>query len=104
MPKTEPIREIVQDEIDKLYLGYLKPEFEAIRKDMRHGFKVLSQGQKQLFQNQQDLKTYVDRRFDEAATERQYLKSQLNDLTTDTPSRKEFNDLKARVDHYHPLN
>lgn len=100
MPKTKATLEIVRNEIDRLYLGYLKPEFKSIRQSL----KSLFQGQKQLLQNQQDLKTYVDRRFDEAATERQYLKSQLNDLATDTPSRKEFNNLKARVDHYHPLN
>lgn len=73
MPKTKPIQEIIQDEIDRLYLGYLKPEFKSIRQSL----KSLFQGQKQLLQNQQDLKTYVDRRFDEAATEHQYLKGQL---------------------------
>lgn len=32
------------------------------------------------------------------------IKRQLNDLKTDTPTRKEFEELKNRVDRYHPIS
>ena len=97
MPKTKPIQEIVQDELTRFFLGYLKPEFKAVRKELR-------QGQKQLLQNQKDLKTYANKRFDEATADRQDMIRQLSDLKMDTPTRQEFNDLKSRVNRYHPVH
>lgn len=48
----------------------------------------------------------VDRRLDTLEVGQSYLKDQINGLKadlSDTPSRRQFEKLKARVDKYHPL-
>jgi chromosome segregation ATPase len=45
----------------------------------------------------------VDQRLDKLEAGQSDLKRQLTDLKLDAPTRKEFNDLKERVDRYHPL-
>ncbi|MCZ6529042.1 MAG: hypothetical protein O6949_01750 [Chloroflexi bacterium] len=48
----------------------------------------------------------VDRRLDTLEVGQSYLKDQIDGLKadlSDTPSRRQFEKLKARVDKYHPL-
>ena len=45
----------------------------------------------------------VDIRFDKLDAGQRDLQRQINDLKYDTPTQKEFEDLKTRVDKYHPL-
>ena len=44
-----------------------------------------------------------DRRFRKLESGHADLKRQLTDLKVDTPTRSEFDELKGRVDKYHPL-
>ena len=46
----------------------------------------------------------MDKGFSEAKAERQDLKRQINDLKVDTLTQKDFDELKAKVDHPHPTN
>ena len=49
----------------------------------------------------------VDRRLDRLEVCQSYLKDQINGLKanlSDTPSRREFQELKTKVDKYHPLS
>jgi peptidoglycan hydrolase CwlO-like protein len=45
----------------------------------------------------------VDKRFDKLETGQKDLQRQINDLKYDTPTQKEFDNLKRKVDKYHPL-
>ena len=47
----------------------------------------------------------VDKRFDKVESEINFVKTDVRDIKADlsnTPSRKEFNELKTKVDRYHP--
>lgn len=49
----------------------------------------------------------VNGRLDKLETEVSHVKDEINGLKgelSDTPSRREFNELKARVDKYHPVS
>ena len=45
----------------------------------------------------------VDDRFDKLEAGQKDLQRQISDLKYDTPTQKEFDTLKSRVDKYHPL-
>ena len=45
----------------------------------------------------------MDNRFDKAASERQEIKRQINDLKADTPTQKEVNEVKRRVERLETL-
>ena len=44
-----------------------------------------------------------DKRFDKLEAGQMDLQRQISDLKYDTPTQKEFDTLKSRVDKYHPL-
>ena len=53
-----------------------------------------------------DLRREMNSRFDKVDVEQAYLKDQVKGLKadlSDTPPRKQFEELKARVDRYHPV-
>ena len=89
MEKKKSFAEIFQDELAKFYIDYLKPDFDGIKKQMR-----------QLFQNQKDLKGYMERRFDKIEAKQADHNTKIDDLQTDlgiTPERKDVADLKREV-------
>jgi uncharacterized membrane-anchored protein YhcB (DUF1043 family) len=45
----------------------------------------------------------VDERFDKLEAGQKDLQRQISDLKYDTPTQKEFDTLKSKVDKYHPL-
>ena len=47
--------------------------------------------------------TKVDERFDKLEAGQKDLQRQVNDLKYDTPTQKDFDTLKSKVDKYHPL-
>ena len=52
------------------------------------------------------LKTEMNRRFDKVETDITFIKRDIRDIKaelSDTPSRREFNELKTKVDRYHPV-
>ena len=58
------------------------------------------------FATKNDVKK-IDRRLNKLETGQSYIKDQINNLDAElssTPSRREFNKLKTKVDHYHPAN
>ena len=46
----------------------------------------------------------MEKGFAQASAERQDLKRQISDLKADTVTQKEFEELKAKVDRFHPTN
>lgn len=49
----------------------------------------------------------VDKRFDKLESEITFIKRDISDIKadlSDTPSRGEFNQLKVRIDKYHPIS
>ena len=76
-----------QEIIDTILAG-VSGLFNDLRSETKEGFKALQAemqaGFAQLKGGQQDLQP------------------QINDLKADTPTQKEVDDLKARVDKYHP--
>jgi hypothetical protein len=70
--------------MDNLYFRF-KGELDGFRKEMSSRFDG------------------VDHRFDKVATDVSFLKREAEDRKADladTPSRKEFNELRTKVDHY----
>ncbi len=54
-----------------------------------------------------EFRSEANRRFDKIETDVSFLKREAEDRKADlfdTPTRKEFNELKARVDRYHPTS
>ncbi|OGM31221.1 hypothetical protein A2630_04325 [Candidatus Woesebacteria bacterium RIFCSPHIGHO2_01_FULL_44_10] len=88
-PTKGDVKQIVSDEfheeITKFYAGRIKPEFDQVNKRLDRVDKRLVR---------------VEVRLNGVEGEVRGLKEELSD----TPSRGQFNDLKARVNHYHPAN
>lgn len=93
---NEPVtRGMLNEAVDAILKGMdkiakeLKSEIEGVRSELK-GTRNELKGE------MQELKVEV-----------RYLKDDMNGLKaefSDTPSRREFNELKARVDKYHPLS
>ena len=65
---------------------------------------VILKGMDKLFGG---LKTEMNKRFDRVETDITFIKRDTRDIKaelSDTPSRREFKDLKTRVDTYHPIS
>lgn len=82
MPKNDPkapvTNETLHQAVDAIIEG-VDNMFKVLKRDVKTGFDGLKSGQRD-----------INRRID--------------DLQLDTPSRKEFDKLKKRVDKYHPMN
>lgn len=76
-PKASATNETLDQTVQAVISG-LDDIAKALRNEMRAGFNELKAGQSNM-------------------------KRQLNDLKDDTPTRKEFDGLKAKVDRYQPL-
>jgi len=64
---------------------------------------VILRGMDKLFNG---LKTEMNKRFDSVESDITFIKRDIRDIKvelSDTPSRREFNGLKTRVDKYHPI-
>ncbi len=78
-------KKLIQDELAIFYTEHLEPtlatkdELQDLRKEMKSGFNKLEVGHKDL-------------------------QRQINDLKVDTPTQKEFDELKTRIARYHPIN
>jgi uncharacterized protein YpuA (DUF1002 family) len=83
------VRDIVHDELTEFHANMTKPEIEKLRQEMKAGFKD------------------VDTRLGRVEAELHWVKDEVKGLKEEfstTPSRQEFNRLKARVEKYHPTN
>ena len=87
MSKSEPL--------SKAELGAsLKASGFATHDDMR---EIVEQATDAILQGMEELYKKLSSRLDVLADELQIIKSQVGDLQLDTPSRREFEALKARV-------
>ncbi|MCI0558947.1 MAG: hypothetical protein MN733_10660 [Nitrososphaera sp.] len=80
--------------------GMLNEAVDAILKGMD---KIAGELRSEIRETRSELKGEVQ----ELKVEVRYLKDDIDGLKadlSDTPSRREFNELKARVDKYHPLS
>ena len=64
---------------------------------------VLDEAVEAILSGMQRMFSKQDKRFDKLEAGQKDMQRQINDLKYDTPSQKEFNTLKSRVDNYHPL-
>ena len=79
---------------------------EAILKGVDRMFEEQNKRIDERFKRVDERFKQVDERFNRLEVEVSYIKDTLNGLKADladTPSRREFEELKARVDKYHPL-
>ena len=88
----------------------LKPDPKApiTRKDLTNATAEIVENVGELLDKHlSPLKKYMDKRFDRVEAKQVQHSRQIDDLKTDladTPDRKEFNNLKAKVDRFHPTN
>lgn len=85
---------ITLEELSKFYVDFIKPDFEEIKEDVVSKFKSLNEK--------------MDKGFAEAKKERQEIKTELRYVKgdieglkaelSDTPSRKDLNQLKREVE------
>ena len=80
--------------------GMLDEAVEAILNGMN---KMFSERDKRLDKNDNRLDS-IDKRLERLEAGQKMLRRQVSDLKYDTPTRNEFDELKARVDKYHPVN
>ena len=74
----------------------LKKESEFVTKTMlQEAVDAILDGMNNLAE---DIKKEINLRFEENSAEHADIKHQISDLKYDTPSMKEFNDLKTKVD------
>lgn len=66
--------------------------------------KTLDEAVDTILQGVEGLFKELNKRFDDLEFEQREIKRQISDLKYDIPTRKEFNELKDRVDKYHPLS
>jgi hypothetical protein len=66
--------------------------------------KTLDEAVDTILQGVEGLFKELNKRFDDLEFEQREIKRQIGDLKYDMPTRKEFNELKDRVDKYHPLS
>jgi hypothetical protein len=89
----EDVQQIVSDELhsqmSEFFVGRIKPEIDGLIKEVRQGFKLVN--------------THIDKLEIEARGIKDDVEGLEADLS-DTPSRREFNELKTRIDKYHPLS
>jgi len=77
----------IHNQLTEFFAGMIVPAFENLRKEMNARFEQ------------------IDHRLGKLETGQAHLKDQIEGLKadlSDTPSRKEFNELKAQVDRYSP--
>ena len=74
-----------------------KAKEPVTRKTLDEAVDTILQGVEGLFQK-------MNKRFDDLEFEHREIKRQIRDLKYDTPARKELNELKNRVDKYHPMS
>jgi predicted nucleic acid-binding Zn-ribbon protein len=94
-------KEDLLETLAEFYHGRLKPEFDDVRKEMRDGFQAVNRR----FQEVDNRFQEIDKRFDKVDSELSGIKDEIDGLKaelSDVPNKKEFNELKARVDRYHP--
>ena len=85
--KNEPV---TFELLTQFYAEFLKPQFDRLNKKMDKGFAVLK---KAIMKNSDDIQGLK--------VEMSYVKDEISGLKadiSDTPSRKEFNQLKGKVE------
>lgn len=84
----EDVRDIVHEELTEFHASMTAPKLEELRGDMKIGFR------------------HVKSRLDKLELETRHVKDEIKGLKadlSDTPSRKQLEELRRRVDRYHPL-
>lgn len=71
-----------------------------VQKIVAQAMELLLKGVEKMFEKQEKKH---NGRFDKLEAGQSDLKRQLTNLKLDTPTRKEFEELKEKVDTYHPL-
>ena len=85
----EDVRDIVHEELTEFHASMTAPKLEELRGDMKIGFR------------------HVKSRLDKLELETRHVKDEIKGLKADlsnTPSREQFEKLKAKVDKYHPIS
>lgn len=99
LPTKDDVRQIVGEEISSKGVAtkeYVGEGIDAILAGVEKMFGEQDKRNEKKFATKEDLKR-----------EAGFLKDEINGLKADlsnTPSRREFEELKARVDKYHPLS
>ena len=98
MAKDKPLtKDELISELAEFYVGHVEPGVQRIiKKEIGGVKKELAGVKKEMRQGFTELKAEVvgnSRRIDDLKTD-----------IADTPSRKEFNAVKAKVERYHPTN
>lgn len=86
---NEPVTRKMLDEVVEAILAGTEGLFNNLRREMNSRFEK------------------ADRRFDKIEVELRHVKDQVSGLIadlSDTPSRREFEDLKSKVDRHHPAH
>lgn len=78
LPTKKEVFEMISQS-NEAVIGGVEKMIDGLRDEMHTGFDKLKAGQR-------------------------YLQRQINDLKADTPTKKEFTDLKEKVYYHHPAN
>ncbi len=65
--------------------------------------KMLDEAVEAILNGMEGMFSKQDKRFDKLEAGQKDLQRQIGDLKYDTPTQKEFDTLKSKVDKYHPL-
>lgn len=66
--------------------------------------KTLDEAVDAILQGVEGLFEELNKRFDDLEFQQREIKRQIGDLKYDAPTRREYDELKDRVDKYHPLS
>ena len=102
MPNNKPatkkdVVNIVEKAFDKFSSKVLAPSFVKVEKRITGAESRLNKRIDDLNEEVKDESKKLQREIKEN-------RKSINHLATNTPTRKEFGELKSRVDHHHPTN
>lgn len=100
IPRKKEVRQIVKDEVFHQMSGFhakmTMPKLEKLQKDLRQGFGKVG-----------DRLRKVESGLVKVEADITFIKRDIGDIkvnVSDTPTKKEHEELKSRVDKYHPLS
>ena len=83
-------------------MAKVDPNEPITRKILDEAVEAILDGINRMFTGMNKRFDGIDARFDNLEAGQRILQRKIKDLKYNVPTRKEFNELKARVDKYHP--